>query len=79
MEKLLKRLSIFFILLFVVVTLGYIYLDCDGVTPCDEAFLPQKTYQLFSTNSLISPAFTHIDPATSSILKNWSSVRAPPV
>jgi hypothetical protein len=79
MEKLLKRLSIFFILLFVVVTLGYIYLDCDGVTPCDEAFLPQKTYQLFSTNSLISPAFNHIDPPPSFILKNLSSVRAPPV
>ena len=79
MEKLLKRLSIFFILLFVVVTLGYIYLDCDGVTPCDEAFLPQKTYQLFSNYGFISSAFIHIGPPPSFILKNCSSVRAPPV
>jgi hypothetical protein len=79
MEKLLKRLSILFTLFFLVVTLGYIYLDCDDVTHCDAAFLPQKTSQLFSNNSLISAFFIPIEPITSFILKNWNTVRAPPI
>ena len=78
MEKLPNWLLIFFIPFFIFATLGYIYLDCKDVAPCDDAFLSRKTDQLFLNYSLISTVFLQLNPITSFILTDKNSVRAPP-
>jgi len=84
MEKLLKRLSIFFISI-----LGVIYHHHEDGMPCDDCFickivtnnrifLTQDTYQTFSNDSIISTVFIYKDLITPYTLTRTFSIRAPP-
>jgi len=84
MEKLLKRLSIFFISI-----LGVIYHHHEDGMPCDDCFickivtnnrifLTQDTYQTFSNDSIISTVFIYKDLITPCTLTHTFSIRAPP-
>ena len=89
MEKSLKRLSIFFIFIFIFFILGVIYhhhedgmphndcLVCRIVTN-NRIFLTQDTYQTFSNDSIISIVFIDQDFITPYTLTRTFSARAPP-
>ena len=88
MEKSLKRLSIFFILIFFISILGVIYHHEDGM-PHDDCFickivahnrifLTQDTYQTFSNDPIISSVFIYEDFIIPYTLTRTFSIRAPP-
>ena len=89
MEKPLKRLSIFFILIFFISILGVIYHHHEDGMPHDDCFickivtnnrifLTQDTYQTFSNDSIISTVSIDKDFITPYILTHTFSIRAPP-
>ena len=90
MEKSLKRLSIFFVLIFFISILGVIYhyhedgmphddcFICKIITTNNRIFLTKDTYQVFSNGSAVSSVFIYKDFITPYILTNTFSIRAPP-
>ena len=89
MEKPLKRLSIFFILIFFISILGVIYHHHEDGMPHDDCFickivtnnrtfLTQDTYQTFSNDSIISTVFIEQYSITPYTLTRTFSIRAPP-
>jgi len=89
MEKFLKRLSIFFILIFFISILGVIYHHHEDGMPHDDCFirkiftnnktfLTKDTYQNFSNDSIISTVSIDKDFITSYTLTRTFSIRAPP-
>ena len=89
MEKPLKRLSIFFILIFFVSILGVIYHHHEYGMPHDDCFickivtnnrtfLTQDTYQTFSNDSIIFIVFIDQYFITPYTLTRTFSIRAPP-
>jgi len=89
MEKSLKRLSIFFILIFFISILGVIDHHHEDGMPHDDCFickivannktfLTQDTYQAFSNNCAISTVFIYKDFITPYTLTRTFSIRAPP-
>ena len=89
MEKSLKRLSIFFILIFFISILGVIYHHHEDGMPHDDClvccivahnsvFLTQDTYQVSSNDSIISSVFIYKDFITPYTLTRTLSIRAPP-
>jgi len=89
MEKSLKRLSIFFILIFFISILGVIYHHHEDGMPHDDCFickivtnnktfLAQDTYQTFSNDSIISSVFIYEHFITPYTLTRTFSIRAPP-
>ena len=89
MEKALKRLSIFFILIFFIFILGVIYhhhedgmlhddcLICKIVTN-NRTFLTQDTYQAFPNDYANSTVFIDKDFITPCTLRRKFSARSPP-
>ena len=89
MGKSLKRLSIFFILIFFISILGVIYHHHEDGMPHDDCFicklitnntifLTQDTYQTFSNDSIISTVFIDQYFITPYNLTRTFSIRAPP-
>ena len=89
MEKSLKQLSIFFILIFFISILGVICHHHEDGMPHDDCFickivtnnriyLTQDTYQTFSNDSIISSVFIYKDFITPYTLTRTFSIRAPP-
>jgi hypothetical protein len=89
MEKPLKRLSIFFVVIFFISILGVIYHHHEDGMPHDDyfickivtnnrIFLTQDTYQTFSNDSIISSVFIYEDFITPYTLTRTFSIRAPP-
>ncbi len=89
MEKSLKRLSIFFTLIFFISILGVIYPHHKDGMPHDDCFickivannrifLTQDTYQTFSNDSIISIVFIDQYFITPYALTRTFSIRAPP-
>ena len=89
MGKSLKRLSIFFILIFFISILGVIYHHHEDGMPHDDCFickivtnnrifLTQDTYQTFSNDSIISIVFIDQYFITPYTLTRTFSIRAPP-
>jgi len=89
MEKSLKRLSVFFILIFFISILGVIYHHHEDGMPHDDCFickivannrifLTQDTYQTFSNDSIVSTVSIDKDFITPYTLTRTFSIRAPP-
>lgn len=79
MEKLIKRLSIFFTLIFFVSILAFTCCDNNDRILDNEISLTQDTYQVFFNDRIISTVSIDIDPITSFISTHAVLVRAPPV
>ena len=89
MENPLKRLSIFFILIFFISILGVIHHHHEDGMPHDDCFicsivahkrvfLTQDTYQTFSNDCAISTVFIYENFITPYTLTRTFSIRAPP-
>ena len=79
MKKLLKRLSIFFVLFFFVSTLGFAYYGYGDTTLDNLSFLIQDTYQVFANGQTLSHVFIKQDTIASFPLIPAISNRAPPL
>lgn len=79
MKKPLKQLSIFFILIFLVVTLGFAYSKNGDGSFDNLAFLTQDPYQIFPNVPSLFSICIDIDVITSCILILSITTRAPPV
>lgn len=89
MEKPLKQLSIFFILIFFISILGVIYHHHEDGKPHDDCFickivtnyktfLTKDTYKIFSNDSIISNVFIYKEFITPYTLTRTFSIRSPP-
>jgi len=89
MEKYLKRLSIFFIVIFFISFLGITFHHHHDSMPHDDCFickavannkifLTQDIYQTFSNDSIISSDFVYENSITPYTLTRTFTIRAPP-
>ena len=74
-----KWITLFFVSVLIVVSLGFSYLDFENSNLFDQSLLPQKTRQVFSADPFLSFVFISLNPITSLIPKFKNSTRAPPI
>jgi hypothetical protein len=74
-----KWITLFFVSVLIVVSLGFSYLDFENSNLFDQSLLPQKTRQVFSAHPFLSFVFISLNPITLLIPKFKNSTRAPPI